>query len=73
MAKAKAKKPVKVVAVEENIEDDLPKIESFDDVKQLVNEGIDKIRASSMEEVKASALKVGNRFYSAFRKLVDGD
>ena len=52
---------------------ELPTIESLDDVKELVNDGIDKIREASVDELKTGALKVGNRIFSAWRKLTDGD
>lgn len=51
----------------------LTDIESLDDVKTILSDGFDKLRDSSVDEIKAGALKVGNRFFKAFRKLVDGD
>ena len=51
----------------------LTDIQSLDDVKNLLSDGFNKLRDSSADEIKAGALKVGNRFFKAFRKLVDGD
>jgi hypothetical protein len=57
----------------EDTEVALPNIESLDDVKDLFNDGVDKIRESSVDEIKEGALKVGNRLFKAWRQLVDGD
>jgi len=57
----------------EVVEEGLPDIESWDDVKDVINDGIDKVRSSSVDEIKAGALKVGNRLFSAWKKLTDGD
>ena len=52
---------------------DITQIESLDDAKDVFWNGVDKIRDSSADEVRQGAIKVGNRLYKAWRKLVDGD
>lgn len=53
--------------------DGLPKIESLEDVKVFLNEGIDKIRDSSMDEIKNGALSIANRVLAKLRKLTEDD
>jgi hypothetical protein len=53
--------------------DGLPKIESLEDVKVFLNEGIDKIRDSSMEEIRTGALSIANRVLAKLRKLTEDD
>ena len=53
--------------------DGLPKIESLEDVKVFLNEGIDKIRDSSMEEIRTGALSIANRVLGKLRKLTEDD
>lgn len=61
-------------AAEVDVDDEgLPSIESLEDVKVFLNEGIDKIRDSSIEEVKTGALKVANRILGKLRKLTEDD
>tara|TARA_S200002703_G_scaffold159912_1_gene175432 strand:- start:4628 stop:4846 length:219 start_codon:yes stop_codon:yes gene_type:complete len=66
-------KPEETTEEIEVAEDGLPDIESLDDVKELINDGIDKIRDSSMEEIKDLGLKGLNRVFGAWRKLTDTD
>lgn len=51
----------------------LPEIESLDDVKDIINDGIDKLKDSSVDDVKQMGLRVGNRIFKAWRQLTDGD
>ena len=53
--------------------DGLPKIESLEDVKVFLNEGIDKIRDSSMDEIRTGALSIANRVLGRLRKLTEDD
>jgi hypothetical protein len=67
---AEEETPVEVV---EATDGDLPKIESLEDVKDFLNEGIDKIRDSSMEEIRTGALGIANRVLGKLRKLTEDD
>ena len=67
---AEAEQPEEVVQVDS---DGLPKIESLEDVKVFLNEGIDKIRDSRMEEIRTGALSIANRVLGRLRKLTEDD
>jgi hypothetical protein len=73
MSETKPEETTEEIEVAEDDNDGLPDIESLDDVKELINDGIDKIRDSSMEEIKELGLKGLNRVFGAWRKLADGD
>ena len=59
--------------VEVEVAKDITEIKSWDDAKEVVVDGFDKLRNSSADELKQGALRVGNRIFKAWRKLVDGD
>tara|TARA_R110000787_G_scaffold69464_1_gene154554 strand:+ start:516 stop:728 length:213 start_codon:yes stop_codon:yes gene_type:complete len=52
---------------------ELADIESLDDVKEVFNDGIDKLKEMGVDDIKKTALRAGNRIFAAWRKLVDGD
>lgn len=52
---------------------DITEIKSYGDAKAVVIDGIDKLRNSSVDDIKKTGLRAINRIYGAWRKLVDGD
>jgi hypothetical protein len=68
-----AAETTEVVEAEEVVEPEPPRIQSIDDAKEAFFDGVDKIRDKSADEIRDGAIKVGNRIFDAFRKLVDGD
>ena len=52
---------------------ELDDIKSLDDVKEVFSDGIDKLKEMGVDDIKKTALRAGNRIFSAWRKLVDGD
>ena len=52
---------------------DITEIKSYADAKAVVIDGIDKLRHSSVDDIKKTGLRAVNRIYGAWRKLVDGD
>lgn len=53
--------------------DELSDIKSYGDAVEYFTDGVEKLRESSLEDVKKTGLKVLNRVHKAWRKLVDGD
>jgi hypothetical protein len=49
---------------------DISEIQSWDDVKEIASDGVDKLMNSSSDEIKEEALRIGNKALKWWQRVV---